>query len=108
MIVCVNVTPDGQVGQGWGRANRVAVVETAAGCILSWNEIEVGWDRLHDEATEGGHHARIARFLMEHKVEQVVSGHMGPGMQQMLARMAIDCRLGVSGDARSVVLANLN
>ena len=108
MVVCVNLAPDGQVGQGWGRANRVAVAEVEAGKIVRWDEIEVGWDRLHDEATEGSHHARIARFLMDHQVSQVGSGHMGPGMQQMLARMGLTVRIGAAGDARQVVLNGVN
>jgi len=108
MVVCVTLTSDGQVGGGWGRANRVAVAEIQGGRIVSWDEIEVGWDRLHDEGTEGSHHARIARFLMDRKVSQVVSGHMGPGMQQMLGRMGITIRIGVSGDARQAALSGVN
>lgn len=108
MIVCVNIAPDGQVGQGWGRANRVAVAEIQGGRVVRWEEIEVGWDRLHDEDAEGSHHARIARFLTEHGVREVVSGHMGPGMQQMLARMGLKVRLGVTGAARQVVSTGLD
>lgn len=108
MVVCVNLGSGGQVGSGWGRASRVAVAEVQAGKIVRWDEIDVGWDRLHDEGTEGSHHARIARFLMEHNVSQVISGHMGPGMQQMLARMSVTVRLGVEGDARQVVLTGVN
>lgn len=108
MVVCVPITSDGQVGQAWGRADRVAVAEVQAGEIVRWQEIDVRWDVLHDEGTEGSHHARIARFLMEQKVSQVVSGHMGPGMQRMLAEMGLTVRLGVTGDARRAVLTGLN
>ncbi len=103
MIVCVPVTRDGQVGGGWGRAGRVAVAAVADGAVTRWEEFEVGWDRLHDEGSEGGHHARIARFLSEHGVERVVAGHMGPPMEQMLGRMGIAVRLGAEGDARQAV-----
>ncbi len=103
MIVCVPVTHDGQVGGGWGRAGRVAVAAVADGAVTRWEEFEVGWDRLHDEGSEGGHHARIARFLSEHGVERVVAGHMGPPMEQMLGRMGIAVRLGAEGDARQAV-----
>jgi predicted Fe-Mo cluster-binding NifX family protein len=103
MIVCVPVTTDGQIGPAWGKAGRVAVARVEADGIADWDEFEVGWDRLHDEGTEGGHHARIARFLVEHKVGMVVSGHMGPPMQQMLGRMGITVRLGAQGDARQAV-----
>jgi predicted Fe-Mo cluster-binding NifX family protein len=103
MIVCVPLTTDGQIGPAWGKAGRVAVARVEADGIADWEEFEVGWDRLHDEGTEGGHHARIARFLVEHKVGMAVSGHMGPPMQQMLGRMGITVRLGAQGDARRAV-----
>ena len=105
MIVCLPVTPDGQVGGGWGRAARVAVATLELGAITAWQEIDVAWDALHDVGTEGGHHARIAKFLQEHGVQVVVAGHMGPPMQQMLMKMRIVARLGVEGDARDAVLA---
>ncbi len=104
MIVCVPVGADGQVGHSWGKAPRVAVAQVSDGRVAGWEEFEVGWDRLHDEGTEGGHHARIATFLMDHGVERVVAGHMGPPMQQMLGRMGLQVRLGVSGEARAAVL----
>ena len=100
MIVCMPVSDDGQVGNGWGRADRVAVAEVVDGIVTAWEEFDVGWGRLHDEGPEGSHHARIARFLMDHRVEKVVAGHMGPPMQNTLARMGIEVRLGVTGDAR--------
>lgn len=99
MIVCVPTTEDGQIGS-WGRAGRVAVARVEGGRIEDWQEFPVGWDRLHDEGTEGGHHARIARFLIEHRAEGVVAGHIGPPMQAMLAHMGLLVKLGVSGDAR--------
>ncbi len=106
MVVCVPVTADGRVGNSWGRADRVAVAEADGGRIVRWEEFDVGWDRLHDKGTEGGHHARIARFLAEHGVERVVAGHMGPPMQTMLERMGIPIRLGVAGDAREAVVTS--
>jgi predicted Fe-Mo cluster-binding NifX family protein len=108
MVVCVPVTADGQVGGGWGRADRVALAEVVGGRIASWQEIEVGWDRLHEEGTEGSHHARIARFLTEHSVDRVVAGHMGPPMQHMLEKMGVSVRTGAAGDARHVVMAEQN
>lgn len=107
MVVSIPVTSDGEVGHGWGRARRVAIAEIAGNSIVSWEEHEVGWDALHDEGTEGGHHARIARFLTDNRVEAVVAEHMGPPMVQMLARMGIRVRLGASGDARQAVLAGV-
>ena len=105
MIVCVPVTPEGQVGEGWGRAPRVAVARLVGGTIVSWEEHDVAWDVLHDVGTEGGHHARVANFLKGHAVDVVVAGHMGPPMVSMLGNMRIVARLGVSGDARAAVEA---
>ena len=75
------------------------------GRSTAWEEHDVAWDALHDVGTEGGHHARVARFLKEHGVEVVVAGHMGPPMEQMLGSMRIVARLGAGGDARQAVLA---
>ena len=100
MIVCVPVMLDGQVDPRWGRASRVAVADVADGAVASWQEFDVGWDRLHDVGTEGGHHARIATFLRDHGVEVVVAGHMGGEMANMLQRMGLTVILGAAGDAK--------
>ena len=105
MIVCVALGPDGQVGGGWGRADRVAVADVRGGEITKWEEFDVGWGRQHDQGPEGQHHARIATFLQEHKVEAVVTGHMGPGMVQMLARMRIAVQVGAGGRARDAAVS---
>ena len=103
MIVCVPVTPDGDVDPRWGRAARVAIATVDAGRITAWDEHAVAWDVLHDVGTAGGHHARVAAFLKDHGVEVVVAGHMGPRMAQMLAKMRILARTGAQGDARAAV-----
>ncbi len=105
MVVCVPVTADGQIDPRWGRAARVAVLEVESGAIASWREFDVGWDGLHDQDTEGGHHARVARFLREHGVQTVAADHMGPGMVTMLDRMGLTVRLGAGGDARQAAIA---
>lgn len=105
MVICIPVTDDGQVGGGWGRAPRVAVARVADGRVQSWDEHAVGWDELHDTGPEGSHHARIARFLLEHGVTAVVAGHMGPPMVQMLGRMGIPVLRPASADARSAAVA---
>jgi len=104
MIVCMPVTSTGDIDPRWGRAARVAVVEVQNGELLRWEELEVAWDQLHDAGTEGGHHARVARFLQDHRIDIVVANHMGEPMVQMLDRMGIEVRLGVSGDAGRAVL----
>lgn len=105
MIVCVPVTPAGEIDPRWGRAARVAVADVRDGALASWEEFEVGWDALHDTGSEGGHHARVARFLKEHGTGVVVAHHMGDPMLHMLAAMGVAVRLGASGDARGAALA---
>ncbi len=104
--VCVPITESGEIDGHWGRAPRVAIADVEGGVVKSWQEFEVGWGDLHETDTEGGHHARIARFLGEHEVESVVAQGMGPGMVQMLEKMGIGVHVGVSGDARAAVAAS--
>lgn len=103
MIVCLPVMPDGSVDPRWGRAARVAVARLEAGRIAAWEEHDVAWDALHDIGTEGGHHARVARFLQDHDVDVVVAGHMGPPMVAMLGKLRVVAKLGVDGNARTAV-----
>ena len=105
MILCVPVTTMGEVDPRWGRAGRIAVAEVVGGKVQSWDEFEVGWDRLRDDRGEGSHHARVARFVQEHRASIVVAAHMGDPMLQTLRGLDVDVRLGVSGDARQAVLA---
>ena len=105
MNVALPVTADGQVDHSWGRAPRVAVAAVDEGQVVGWQEFAVGWDQLHDEGTEGGHHARIATFLRDHHVDVVAAGHMGAPMVEMLRRMGIATLLGVTGDARSAAVS---
>lgn len=104
MHIAVPVTTDGAVDHSWGRAPRVAVADVQDGAVVGWQEFDVEWDRLHDVGTEGGHHARVARFLQENGVTRVAVDHMGPGMTEMLRRMGIFVVLGASGDARQVAV----
>ena len=105
MKVCVPVTADGQVDPRWGRADRVAVADIADGEIRDWQEFTVGWGTLHDQGTEGAHHARVARFLRDNLVQAIAVHHVGPGMQRMLASMGIQVVAGQSGDAQTVACA---
>jgi predicted Fe-Mo cluster-binding NifX family protein len=105
MRVCVPITADGQVDPRWGRADRVAVADVADGEIHEWQEFTVAWGTLHDEGTEGGHHARVARFLRDNQVKAIAVHHVGPGMQRMLGSMAIRVVTGLGGDARSAARA---
>ncbi len=105
MKVCVPVTADGQVDPRWGRADRAAVAEVADGEVRDWQEFTVAWGTLHDQGTEGAHHARVARFLRDNGVQAVGVHHVGPGMQRMFGSMAIRVVTGLSGDARSAACA---
>lgn len=107
MIVCLAVTEGGFVGPRWGRAERVAVARVGRVGIETWDEFDVGWDQLHDSGSEGGHHARVARFLRAHDVEAVVANHMGAEMENMLRKMKIAVHLGASGRAREAALGPL-
>ena len=97
--------PTGRSIRTWGRAARVAVATLHLGQIAAWAEHDVRWDELHDAGTEGGHHARIARFVIDNGITTVIASHMGPPMVQMLGRMGIDVRLGAAGDAKLAVTA---
>ena len=85
----------------------MAVASMADGAVRDWVEHVVAWDELHDQGAEGLHHARVARFLQEHAVTEVVANHMGAGMEHMLARMGIAVHFGAAGDARTAVSAAL-
>jgi len=105
MNVCVPISADGQIDPRWGRADRVAVAAIAGGEIRGWQEFDVGWGALHDQGTEGSHHARVARFLRDNQIEAVACHHVGPGMQRMLATMGIRLVDGQHGDARAAACA---
>ena len=105
MRVCVPITDDGQVDPRWGRADRVAVADVAGKEIRDWQEFTVAWGTLHDQGTEGAHHARVARFLRDNQVDAVAVCHVGSGMQRMLGSMAIRVVTGPGGDAHSAARA---
>ena len=104
MILCVPVTDEGDVDPRWGRARRIAVARVVDGEVDDWREIDVSWDRLHDEGTPARHHARVARFLKENAVDRVVAHHVGDGMLRMVGAMRLSLVLDATGDARTAVL----
>ena len=107
MIACAPVTPDGQIDPRWGKADWIAVATVDGGDVTSWDVVEVSWSRLHDEGSSARHHARVARFLLDHQIEAVVADHVGDGMVRMLSTMKIQLLVGAQGDARGAVLAAL-
>ncbi|MBU4213539.1 MAG: NifB/NifX family molybdenum-iron cluster-binding protein [Actinobacteria bacterium] len=102
-VVAVNLVA-GQVGAGWGRAHDVAIAQVSDGQVVDWQEHEVAWDESHGQGTEGSHHARIVRFCREHGVQVVVTGHMGPPMQNTLDKLGARVVLGLTGDAREAAV----
>jgi predicted Fe-Mo cluster-binding NifX family protein len=105
VIVCVPISSDGTVDPRWGRADSIAVAEVVDGTIENWEEFHVSWSTLHDEGSSARHHARIAKFLLDHHISAVVANHVGDGMVKMLATMGLPLHLGAEGDARAAVLA---
>ena len=74
MNVMIPVRPDGSVEPRFGKAPMVAVAQVDNdGHVTDWHTFKVEWDRLHNEGTEGRHHARIVRFLREHDVVACVA-----------------------------------
>lgn len=106
-FVAVVVTPDGTlIGGGLGRASHVAVARVDDGVVTDWQVHAVQWDVLHDEGPHGTHHGRIVRFMQEHQINRVVAAHIGPPMQNTLAKLGLALTMDVAGDARAAVVAN--
>lgn len=105
MLCCVPVMGGGWIDPRWGRARRVALARVEGGAIRDWTEVEVEWDALKDQGSEGAHHARVARFIREQGVDAVVAHHMGDDMHHMLGTMGVAVWLGAEGGARDAVLA---
>ena len=105
MKVCVPVAPGGEVDPRWGRADRVAIADVRDGEITDWQEVDVGWSRLHGEGSEGAHHARIVRFLRENDIAAIGVHHVGAGMERMLGTMKVRLVTDLTGDARAAAVA---
>lgn len=105
MIIAVPVTTEGNVDPRWGKASTVAIAKVEGTEVTAWNEYNVNWDRLHDEGTEGSHHARIVKFLREHEVQAVVIDHCGAPMLNTMQKMNLVIALDAEGPARPTVLA---
>jgi predicted Fe-Mo cluster-binding NifX family protein len=110
--IAVPIIHDGNaepvIDHRWGRADWVAIAEVNNDQISSWDEIEVSWDKLHDEGTHGSHHARISKFLTANGITMVVADHMGEGMLRMLDTMKITIALDAEGSAKEAVLAAIS
>jgi predicted Fe-Mo cluster-binding NifX family protein len=105
VIIAAALAPDGQIGHSWGKAQAVAVGRVEGAALVAWEVHEVGWDHLHEQGSEGSHHARVVTFLRTHAVEAVLAEHVGAGMRRMLGSMGIRLVEHAQGDARAAMLA---
>ncbi len=92
------------VGSGLGKAHTMAVATITDNTIVSWDEYEVGWDALHGQGPEGTHHARIVRFMREHNIDVVITGHMGAPMLNTITKLGVKPVIDIIGDARQAAL----
>lgn len=99
----IPITESGEVDGGFGKAYKVAVGTFDNGTINDWQEVVVDWRTSHDAGTHGSHHARIVKFLLEHEITHVLTGHMGESMQNTITKMHLQLRLDLAGDARTAV-----
>ena len=100
----VNVLGD-QVGAGLGKAQRMAVAAVVGDQITAWDEYDVRWDLSHGQGGEGRHHATIVRFMREHAVQAVVTGHMGPPMVNTMTKLGVTPIVNATGSARDAAIA---
>ena len=52
-------------------------------------EEDVSWDVAHESEQEGPHHARVAKFLKQHNVKEIIASGAGPDMSRMIEKMGI-------------------
>ena len=102
-ITCIPAADDGQVGHSWGKARTLAVATVQDGTVTSWHTQTVDWDVSKAQGTEGAHHARVARFIKDNAVTDVLARHMGDDMQNMLTKLGARVHQGAAGDARAAV-----
>lgn len=105
MILAVPVTPEGDVDPRFGRAPTMAVATVTDDAITDWQVHEVGWDVLHDEGSEGQHHARVVRFMRDNHVERVLLMGAGPGMLRTLDKLGLSLIQVPRMNAREAIVA---
>lgn len=94
-----------QVGGGLGRAHTMAVATVNPdNDIVAWEEFEVGWDILHEQGPHGSLHGTITRFMRDHEIAAVVTGHMGAPMVNTMMKLGV-LPLSAEGDARQAAQA---
>jgi predicted Fe-Mo cluster-binding NifX family protein len=103
MVICATLVGPNQVGGGLGRTDRVAIARMRNGSETQVEEHEVRWARLYDQRSATEHHDDIARFLKDHKVEMVVTGHAARDLEQILDDMSIELKTDQSGSLQLVL-----
>lgn len=78
----------------------VARVDNATGRVDQWDKFPIRWDERPDHGGQEQQHTRIARFLTEHGVEQVICGRIGDSLLHMLQRMDVGVVADIHGNAR--------
>ncbi|MGC8710747.1 MAG: NifB/NifX family molybdenum-iron cluster-binding protein [Candidatus Micrarchaeia archaeon] len=91
-ILMAAIDEDGML-TGIGRAPRVAIIHVKDGKVASIEEIDVKWDQAHEMEKEGEHHANVARFIIGHKINEVIAAGSGPDMRRMLEKIGLKVRL---------------
>jgi len=100
-IVLATIDEDGNL-TGVGRAQRVAIIHIKDGKVENSEEIDVKWGEAHEMEQEGVHHASIAKFIIAYKVNEVMAGGAGPGMQMMLEKLGLTVKIE-SGNYKSFI-----
>ncbi len=97
MIIAVNYE-NGNVFQHFGRTEQFKVYQVEDGKVVSAQVV----------GTNGTGHEALADFLKEYRVETVLCGGLGDGMQAALNLVGIEVVSGIQGSADEAVEAYLN
>lgn len=89
---------NGQVFQHFGHSAQFKFYEVENGTVLDSGVV----------STNGQGHGALVGFLVQHGVDVVLCGGIGPGAQNALAQAGIRLFGGVSGSADSAVAAYLS
>ncbi|MGC8670175.1 MAG: NifB/NifX family molybdenum-iron cluster-binding protein [Candidatus Micrarchaeia archaeon] len=91
-IIMATVDMSGML-TGLGRAPRVEIIYIKNDKVEKINEIDVKWDESHEKEQEGLHHAAVAKFIMNNKINEVITAGAGPDMHRMLERLGVKIKL---------------
>jgi predicted Fe-Mo cluster-binding NifX family protein len=92
MIILATIDANGLL-TGIGRAPKVAIVTVGGHKVEKIEEIPARWDETHEHEEDGLHHSNIAKFLIDHKVKEIIAGGAGPDMRKMIGKLGINLHL---------------